>query len=254
MVLRDVAIGFLLACVSDTTWNAVGVELSTASRNMPIQASEISRPPAKPGELNLGTGTVVSTTGDIVTNAHVVAQCEKLAVLDKGGNEHPAQVVLNGWRGKDLALIRMIGGLPANSALPGHIAFPPAGVIAQPGEAIRIAGYSYIQGKPFNLTLGAGSLTQPAQGTGFALAFQGALDVGNSGGPLIDSRGRLVGLIAGRLVAANDIGVGFTADEVTELLNAEGVNFERTSWVRPLPPGIVEQIAQRATVGIKCTY
>jgi S1-C subfamily serine protease len=196
----------------------------------------------------------VSTTGDIVTNTHVVAQCARLVVLDQAGNEHPAQVVLNAWRGKDLALIRMTGGLPAKGVLPGHIAFPLPGEVPQPGEAVRIAGYSYMQGKPFNLTLNAGSVVQPAHGTGFALAFRGALDVGNSGGPLIDNRGRLIGLIAGRLVAANDIGVGFTADEVTELLNAEGVNFERTSWVRPLPPGIIEGIAQRATVGIKCTY
>lgn len=254
MGVRFFAIGFLIICFPVAAEIPAGAQLGTPPRNAPIQVREISRPAPRPGELNLGTGTIVSTTGDIVTNAHVVAQCEKLAVLDKGGNEHPAQVVLNAWRGKDLALIRMTGGLPANAVLPGHIAFPLPGEVPQPGETVRIAGYSYIQGKPFNLTLSAGSVVQPAHGTGFALAFQGALDVGNSGGPLIDNRGRLVGLIAGRLVTANDIGVGFTADEVTELLNAEGVNFERTSWVRPLPPGIVEGIAQRATVGIKCTY
>lgn len=251
---RVFAIGFLIICVPVAVESPAGAEHGIARRNALIQVSEISRPPPKPGELNLGTGTVVSINGDIVTNAHVVAQCSKLAVLDKAGNEHPAQVMLNGWRGKDLALIRMTGGLPANAAPPGHIAFPPPGEVPLSGEPVRIAGYSYLQGKPFNLTLSAGSVVQPAQGTGFALAFQGALDVGNSGGPLIDSRGRLIGLIAGRLVAANDIGVGFTADEVTELLSAEGVNFERTSWVRPLPPDVVERIAQQATVGIKCTY
>jgi S1-C subfamily serine protease len=254
VVVRAFAIGFLIICVPVATESPAGAEPGTAPRKAPIQVSEISRPPPKPGELNLGTGTIVSTTGEIVTNAHVVAQCDKLVVLDKGGNEHPAQVVLNAWRGKDLALIRMTGGLPANAVLPGPIAFPPQGEVPQPGEAIRITGYSYVPGKPFNLTLSAGSVVQPAQGTGFAFAFRGPLDVGNSGGPLVDSRGHLVGLIAGRLVTANDIGVGFTADEVTEFLNAEGVNFERTWWVRPLPPGIVERIAQRATVGIKCTY
>lgn len=251
---RGFAIGFVISCVAGAAESPAGADLWSASRNAPIQASELSRPPPRPGELNLGTGTVVSTDGDVITNAHVVAQCNKLAILDKTGNEHPAQVVLNEWRGKDLALIRIAGGLPANEVLPGHIAFPPAGEVPQPGEALRIAGYSYVQGKAFNLTLSAGSVVQPAQQTGFALAFRGALDVGNSGGPLIDSRGRLAGLIAGRLVSANDIGVGFTADEVTEVLNAEGVNFERSSWVRPLPPGIVERIAQSATVGIKCTY
>lgn len=254
MGVRFFAIGFLIICVPVAAEIPAGAQPGTAPRNAPIQVSEISRPAPRPGELNLGTGTIVSTTGDVITNAHVVAQCNKLAVLDQAGNEHPAQVVLNAWRGKDLALIRITVGAPANEVLPGHIAFPLQGEVPQPGEAIRIAGYSYVQGKPFNLTLSPGSVIQPAQGTGFALAFRGALDVGNSGGPLIDSRGRLVGLIVGRLVAANDIGVGFTADEVTELLNAQGINFERTSWVRPLPPGVVERIAQRATVGIKCTY
>lgn len=254
MVIRGVAIGIVMICVPVATDSPAVAEPWMASPNFLIHASEISRPPPNPGELNFGTGTVVSINGDIVTNAHVVGQCSKLAVLDKAGNEHLAQVVLNGWRGKDLALIRMTGGLTANAALPGHIAFPLPGEMPQSGEPVRIAGYSYLQGKPFNLTLNAGSVVQPAHGTGFALAFQGALDVGNSGGPLIDSRGRLVGLIAGRLVAANDIGVGFTADEVTELLDAEGVNFERTSWAKPLPPNVVERIAQRATVGIKCTY
>lgn len=252
MGVRIFAIGLLIICIP--TASRAGAELWVPSRNSPIQVSEISRPPPRPGELNLGTGTVVSTTGDIVTNAHVVVQCQKLAVLDETGSEHPAQVVLNEWKGKDLALIRVTGGLPVNKGLPGHIAFPRAGEVPEPGEAVRIAGYSYTQGKPFNLTLSAGYLIQPAHETGFTLAFQGALDVGNSGGPLIDSRGRLVGLIAGRLVAANDIGVGFTAEEVTDLLNAEGVNFERASWVRPLPSDVVERIAHLATVGIKCTY
>jgi S1-C subfamily serine protease len=219
-----------------------------------IQASELPQPAPKPGEINLGTGTVVSISGDIVTNAHVVARCSKLAVLDTAGDEHPANVVFTEWRGKDIALIRVTGGLSANGALPSHIAFPQLGEAAQPGEAVRIAGYSYVQGKPFNLTLGNGSVVQPAKGTGFGLAFQGVLDVGNSGGAVIDSRGRLIGLIAGRLISAKNIGVGFTADEVTDFLNAEGINFERASWVRPLPSAAVERIAQRATVGIKCTY
>jgi S1-C subfamily serine protease len=225
-----------------------------ASTSANASGRESRLPPPRTGEINLGSGTVVSLNGHIVTNAHVVDKCENLAVLDIDGNEHPAHLVLKERRGRDLALIQMNAPLSVSDALPSHIAFPPPGTLTTAGQTVRIAGYPYSQGQAFRFALRVGSVVMPAERTNFALAFRATMDVGSSGGPIIDSRGRLVGVVAGRVIGSNDLGVGFTADEVTEFLGTANVNYARNSWVTPLSASIIEQIARRVTVGIKCTY
>jgi S1-C subfamily serine protease len=164
----------------------------------------------------LGSGFVISGTGEIATNAHVVTSGEGAAIHKadqvfvrfKDSNQVPAQIV--GFDPfSDVALLRVdpagltLRPLPLGSA--GDL------VVGSPVAAI---------GSPFgedqSLSVGVISALDRSIDslTGFAIvgAIQtdAAINHGNSGGPLLDARGRVLGINAQiQTTSGEGSGVGF---------------------------------------------
>ena len=175
----------------------------------------------------LGSGFVVDKNGDIVTNDHVVQGATKIRVGFNGGVSYPATIVGDD-PSSDLAVIRVEA--PAGALHP--LLFDDAGAL-QVGQPV------YAIGNPFGLdrTMTAGIVSatgrdiQSPNGLTIPNAIQtdAPINHGNSGGPLLDARGRVVGVnaqIQGGTVDAN-VGIGFaissdTARSVAQQLIAGG--------------------------------
>jgi putative serine protease PepD len=163
----------------------------------------------------LGSGFVIDTRGDIVTNDHVVAGATGVRVGFSGGSSFPATVV-GADPSSDLAVVRV--DAPASKLHP--VPFDDSSNV-QVGETV------YAIGNPFGLdrtmTSGIVSATgrdiQAPDGLTIPNAIQtdAAINHGNSGGPLLDSQGHVIGItsqIQGGTVDAN-VGVGFAVPSNT---------------------------------------
>ncbi|MCW2993937.1 MAG: serine protease, partial [Conexibacter sp.] len=140
-----------------------------------------------------GSGFVVSTDGKIITNEHVVDGATSVTVkLGTSGKAQTAQV-LGADASKDLALLKVDAG---STKLPALSFDDSSGV--QVGDNVYAIGNPY--GLDHTLTSGIVSALnrdiQAPDGTTIAGAIQtdAALNPGNSGGPLLDASGKVIGV------------------------------------------------------------
>src|SRR6267143_1795042 len=149
-----------------------------------------------PGERGNGSGVIWSTDGVIITNAHV-ARASQMRIQLWDGREFDAALVSRDTR-RDLAELRI-----SATNLPAVIAADSAQI--RPGElAIAIGNPLGFVGA---LTTGVIHAVGPLRHFGSEPWVQAdvRLAPGNSGGPLADARGRVIGIntmVAGRLALA----------------------------------------------------
>jgi len=174
----------------------------------------------------LGSGFVIDSKGDIVTNDHVVAGSSGIRVGFSGGGSYPATIVGTD-PSSDIAVVRVKA--PASALHP----------LAFESNAMQVGDPVYAIGNPFGLdrTMTAGIVSavgreiQAPNGLTIPDAIQtdAAINHGNSGGPLLDRFGNVVGVnaqIQGGTVDGN-VGIGFaipggTARSVAEQLISTG--------------------------------
>lgn len=144
--------------------------------------------PPQPTKTGNGTGFIVSAGGHLLTNTHVVEGCESLKVAG-----YPAQV-LSVDEGFDLALLE---GTPSSLDV-AAFAPRPASLNAD----ITIAGYP-LNGLLSGLNVTRGSVTglKGLAGDATTMQISAPVQPGNSGGPAVDSSGRVVGVVVAKLDA-----------------------------------------------------
>lgn len=143
-----------------------------------------------------GSGVIWSSDGLIITNAHV-ARGSRLEVSLWDGREFTAEVSARDSR-RDLAALRIpaIGLHPATSADSSRV---------RPGEVAIAVGnpFGFLGAMTMGVVHAVGSL--PGLGTRSWVQADVRLAPGNSGGPLADVEGRVIGIntmVAGRLALA----------------------------------------------------
>ncbi|MEA2293490.1 MAG: putative serine protease PepD [Solirubrobacteraceae bacterium] len=172
------------------------------------------------GQTATGTGFAVSANGLVVTNEHVVDGAGRITVTLSDGTKRPATVVGQD-RSTDLALLRVDTGGASLTALK----------LADSGRA-QIGDPTYAIGNPFGLegTLTTGIVSATGRtidapngsSIGGVIQTDAALNPGNSGGPLLDARGEVIGVnsqiesaSAGRFGQGSNTGVGFAVPSNT---------------------------------------
>lgn len=150
----------------------------------------------EPGERGNGSGVIWSSDGTIVTNAHV-ARGRQARVSLWDGREFAGEVISRDVR-QDLAALRIpVTGLGT--------------AVAVDSSQVRAGEVAIAIGNPLGflgaLTMGVVHGVGPLRGMGSASWVQADIRLapGNSGGPLADSRGRVIGintLVVGRLALA----------------------------------------------------
>lgn len=158
-----------------------------------------------------GSGFVVSPEGLVLTAAHV-ARHGSLVVRLREGTEHEA-VVVRAAPGADVALLRTSKPLNGHACAPLRVD-PPA-----IGAEVYAAGAPASLELAFSLTRGIVSGAPTIDGQR-RIQTDTPVNPGNSGGPLADANGRVVGLVSFKLSGGRIEGVGFavpTADALTAL-------------------------------------
>lgn len=160
----------------------------------------------------------VAQPGTVVTNAHVVAGVDQPVVETRDGRVYPAQTVQYD-AASDLAVLR-VPDLP-EAPLPMHRE-------VSPGETVSFAGYPL--GGPYTLRPATiqGEAVAPVQNvttgetqTRSIIQIAGNVEQGNSGGPLLDADGQVVGVVFAKAVEG-EAGYAIPVDRVTEILASAG--------------------------------
>jgi S1-C subfamily serine protease len=152
----------------------------------------------------LGSGIVLDTKGDIVTNAHVVGDGTSFTVVTSAGKQYPARLV-GSFPPNDVAVVHVSGAdlRPATFAdssrlKPGEIVLAmgsPLGLQSSVTDGI-VSAVGRTVGEPNGVTLPN------------VIQTSAAINPGNSGGALVDIEGHVVGIPT---LAATDAQLGGAA-------------------------------------------
>ncbi|MDG1696256.1 MAG: trypsin-like peptidase domain-containing protein [Ilumatobacter sp.] len=175
------------------------------------------------GGTSLGTGVIISTDGEIVTNAHVIRDATEIRVRLAGETEPRRVSLLASDRGNDLALLRMSGGgfEAATFADPGSIRL---------GDEVVAIGFALgLDGEP-SVTLGIVSALRRSIGQSDVfldglIQTDAAISSGNSGGPLVNAAGEVVGINTAvardtSTTAATNVGFAISVAEALPIVEA----------------------------------
>ena len=153
----------------------------------------------------LGSGVIIDRSGEILTNAHVVNQADKVTVLLKDGRTFEGKV-----QGvdevTDLAVVKISAG--------GDLPVAPLGN----SSAVQVGDWAIAVGNPLGLdntvTLGiVSTLKRTSADVGIPdkridfIQTDAAINPGNSGGPLLNDRGEVIGI--NTAIRADAMGIGF---------------------------------------------
>ena len=182
---------------------------------------------------SVGTGVVLTSNGEILTNAHVVEGATSVVVRFAGETEPRVAKIMATDIGNDLALIKVeaTGLVAATFAKPGSVKI---------GDAVIAIGYALaLDGGP-TVTSGIVSAMKRTIETesgalNSLIQTDAAISSGNSGGPLVNLNGEVVGINTAVArgdseSAATNIGFSISVDEVLiviEQLRAQANGVER---------------------------
>ena len=158
----------------------------------------------------VGSGVILTSTGYILTNRHVVADSRSLTVAFSDGSELPAQIVRIS-SDTDLALIK-VDGSGLHAATIGDASKIAVGqtaiAIGSPlGSYTETVTRGIVSGLDREITVTDQATRQQTTLKGL-IQTDAAINPGNSGGPLLDRGGNVIGI--NTAIAANAEGLGFS--------------------------------------------
>ena len=212
---------------------------------------ELSRPTYK-RENSLGSGVIVNSNGYILTNNHVIRGASEIQVVLRDGRQFPARIVGSDPQ-SDLAVLQAAGGdLP----------------VATLGDSkkLQVGDVVLAIGNPFGVgqaaSLGIVSATGRTQ-LGIAdfenfIQTDAAINLGNSGGALINTRGEVVGINTAILSeSGGSHGIGFAIPmQLARVVMEEIAEHGRVvrGWVgvsaQDLTPPLAESLGLKSTHGL----
>ena len=154
-----------------------------------------------------GSGLVLSDDGYVLTNSHVARAAGPLRVRPGQGAELDAKLV-GADDATDLAVLRVAGRLAAPLALAGERGVAVGELVVAIGNPLgfdRSVSLGVVSALYRSLPTGPGSLLEGL------IQTDAAVNPGNSGGPLVDAEGRVVGITTAMVPFARGIGFAVPA-------------------------------------------
>ncbi len=247
-LLRSVAIGLVTAAIVVAAVPSLRNNLVSKQNNQPLDVTSVQLSfndavrKAAPAVVNiysrkytendrkklstqgLGSGVIVSEKGYIITNYHVIAQADQVIVALQDGRVAAAQLVGKDQR-TDIAVLRVEGNnLPVIPLNPNYT--------AKVGDVVLAIGNPYNLGQTttFGIISATGRSSISADGRQAFIQTDAAINRGNSGGALVNTRGELVGINTASFQQATDLetyGISFAipftlANTIMEKIIADG--------------------------------
>jgi S1-C subfamily serine protease len=164
-------------------------------------------------EAGVGTGVVINEDGLILTNLHVVWGAQRLRVTFFDGTEADAAVVAT-QPNNDLAVLKP-------QRIPDDLQPAVLGSSRQvvPGDAVAVVGFPFGMGPSVSAGVVSGLNREFSNEKGDRkmsglIQFDAAANPGNSGGPLVNMNGEVIGIVTAIMnptSARTFIGIGFAA-------------------------------------------
>lgn len=219
----------------------------------------VAAPPApriEEAKVYTGTGFFVTAVGHVVTNNHVVETCTAPIVrTDDGASDLSAQIVARDKK-NDLALIKT--SLTARRTAPVTLG-------VRLGEPVAVFGFPHTDmlAKSGNFTQGSVSALAGLGDDTTMLQITAPVQSGNSGGPLLDYRGNLVGVVKAKLNAVRtaeltgdmpqNVNFAIKAATLASFLDTAGVTYTTGGkGGDTLAPPDLADVAKRLSVFIIC--
>jgi S1-C subfamily serine protease len=203
-----------------------------------------------------GTGFFVSKLGHVITNNHVVDRCLSVTLRWSDGRSADARILAQS-ADDDLALLKTEQDAPAVASFRGS---GPAKL----GETVLVFGFPLpdLLASSGNLTTGTVTALAGLRDESRLLQLSAPVQAGNSGGPVLDSTGSVLGVVVSKIDAhavasrTNDVpqNVNFAvkASVVQNFLEARGVEFQAAASAPAMSIDDLVAQAKLSTVQVNC--
>jgi Trypsin-like peptidase domain len=203
-----------------------------------------------------GSGFVVSKSGHLLTNAHVIEGCAEVRVTSPDRTTAKAEIVARDQRA-DLALLK-------SAAAPGAVASFREGQRIRQGDSVIALGFPLhgVLASEANVSPGAVSAMAGLRNDPRHLQITAPIQPGNSGGPLMDASGNVVGIVVAKLNALRVAGItgdipqnvnfAIKAELATGFMQLHGVAPESARSTVERKAADVGEDAKRFTLLIEC--
>lgn len=168
-----------------------------------------SKAPANPGTYG-GTGFAITSNGYIVTNYHVIAGADSLYIQNTKGEAYKAISVFEDVS-SDLAVLKVTDS--AFKAQPLPYTLKP--------QSVRLGEEVFTMGFPRDeVVYGKGYISAQTGFNGDTAAYQVSIPVnpGNSGAPLLDNKGNVIGIVTGKQTTSDGIAFAVKSAHLKRLL------------------------------------
>ena len=183
--------------------------------------------PIPPGAYSQGTGFVVGDGRYVVTNRHVIEGTDQIAVRNGIGEVRRAKVIKIA-DADDLAVLELASAFPSAQSIPNSRMGD-----ARTGRAAIVLGYPMagVLGEQMpSLTSGIVSKTAGFGNDPTTFLLTTKVNKGNSGGPVFDDRGNLIGVVVSKLDTLKIYEKrGFIPEDVNQAIKISRV-FELMNW------------------------
>jgi len=202
-----------------------------------------------------GTGFAVDQDGTLVTNEHVISRCTTIIVHQ--GAQRVAGTVLATDHANDLALIK----LPQPTASAATIRRGPA---VRLGEQIVAYGFPLVGAlaSEGNLTVGYVSALRGLGNDEKTIQITAPVQRGNSGGPLVDLSGNVIGVVASKLDTLKvmnaygdvpqNVNFAVALEQLTQFLQTNNVHAAESDSTKELRPPDIGDRVRGFTYLIEC--
>lgn len=167
-----------------------------------------------------GTGFAISSSGIIVTNYHVIEGAKNIKVrgIDGNFNKSFSAKILISDKNNDLAIIKIDD---YSFSTIGTIPYVIKSNVANAGENIFVLGYPLraTMGDEVKLTNGIISSRTGFKGDVTSYQISAPVQPGNSGGPLFDSQGNIIGVINAKHAGAENASYGIKASYLLNMID-----------------------------------
>jgi S1-C subfamily serine protease len=229
----------------------------TRGSSHPCQSSNPQAPPAqaKP-DFSTGSGIVVNEEGYVLTDAHVVKSCRSIAVKTQNGDAQTAKLEAIDPK-NDLALIQSPAGYGQSAQ------FRPQSNPVKLGESIGVIGYpltGILSTEP-KATFGQINSVAGIGNDYTLLQISAPIQPGNSGGPVLDTSGNVIGIVVSQASLAmisktgsipQNVNFAIRGELAQIFMQAHGVRFKVGDHKKELHTEKIADEGQKSTVLVIC--
>jgi S1-C subfamily serine protease len=219
----------------------------------PVVAKE--NPPSSSAGSSSGSSFFITGEGHLLTNAHVVNGCARITVSYGAGETRTGRLIAHDET-NDLAIIKIDTTQKAVAAFRSGV---------RVGEEVAVYGFPLfgLLASGGNFTLGNVTALAGLRDDSRMLQISAPVQPGNSGGPLLDESGAIVGIVVSKLNAiklalatadlAQNINFAIKANTAQSFIEAQGLTVrEAPKDGQALRPADLADLAKSVTALVEC--